>query len=61
MTRAALIDAAFHDGPVFRMGFDAHVRRWRAHVSREVWKLYHTDDAFAHDYDMRRIRERMAA
>ncbi len=30
----ALIQASFHEGPVFRMGFDAHVQAWRKHTRR---------------------------
>lgn len=50
----ALLDAAFSPRPIWRMGFDAHVRDWRRHVSRECFLSYHTDSAFARAHDARR-------
>lgn len=50
-----LIEAAFHEGPVFRMGFDAHVRKWKAHVGRTVFVKYHTEREFQEAYDSRRL------
>jgi hypothetical protein len=50
----ALIKAAYHEGPTFRMGFDHHVRAWRAHTRRRVWTAYHTVPQFAAAYDAAR-------
>lgn len=51
----SLIEAAFHEGPVFRMGFDAHVRKWRAYVGRTVFVRYHTEREFQEAYDTARV------
>lgn len=52
----ALIQASFHEGPVFRMGFDAHVQAWRKHTRRAAFTTYHTAPAFAAAYDAERAR-----
>jgi hypothetical protein len=48
-----LLDAAFYEGPTFRMGFDAHVRAWKRAKQREVWVRYHSRPDFAAAYDSR--------
>lgn len=51
--RDDLISAAFTDRPVFRMGYDAHVKAWTRAVSRECWVRYYRDAEFAAAYDAR--------
>lgn len=50
----ALLDAAFMPRPVFRMGFDAHVKAWGDAVSRECFVRYHTRSDFAAALERRR-------
>lgn len=52
--RAKLLDAAFHQGPIFRQGFDAHIRTWRTAVQEQVWTEYWSDTGFRAAYDARR-------
>ena len=60
-TRATLLQAAFHQPPTFRMGFDAHVKAWRAHVQRETVNAYYKVGDFARAFDAERTRrDRMA-
>jgi len=47
----ALVEAALHEGPVWRMGFDHHVQAWKRHTRRNVWRAYHTMPDFAAVYD----------
>lgn len=54
----ALLEANFTPRPVFRMGFDAHVRTWRRHMQRRVYVAYHTDSAFAAAIDARVAADR---
>lgn len=62
MTAATLATAAerrllafsFRENPVFRVSrFDAHVRQWTKHMRRQVWRAYHTQPAFAAEYQRR--------
>lgn len=46
----ALLAAIFHEGPVFRMGFDSHVRAWKRHVARAGVRRFNTDPAFRAAY-----------
>ena len=49
-----LLAAAFHEGPVFRMGFDSHVKAWDKYVQRETFVTYHKVGHFAQLYDRKR-------
>jgi hypothetical protein len=51
--KARLLTAAFANGPVFRMGFDAHVRTWRRHTQSEASFAYLSDPTFAAQCDAR--------
>lgn len=42
---------AFAARPVFRMGFDHHVKRWRSAMQSDLWRLYCADPVFAARYD----------
>lgn len=53
-----LIERAFAAGPVFRMGYDAHVKAYRACLGASCFTRYHTDQAFAYAYDARLAFER---
>lgn len=53
-----LLDDLDRDAPIFRMGFDAHVRRWSKAIQRETWEAYHTVPEFAAAYDKRRAELR---
>lgn len=46
-----LIAFGFRRPPVFRMGFDDHVRQWVRAMRRRLWLAYHTDPAFAAEFD----------
>lgn len=41
------------DVPVFRMGYDHHVRAWKNAMCRETWIRYHTRREFRDSYDAR--------
>lgn len=58
MNHASLINAAFHRGPMFRQGFDHHVKAWREWVQEANWRLYWSDRAYRAAYDARRDAER---
>lgn len=45
-----LIAAIFHQGPVFRMGFDAHVRAWRQHTGGAALRAFYNDPDFRAGY-----------
>lgn len=60
-TRAALLAAAFHEPPTFRMGFDSHVRAWRDHTRTAVFQTYHKVGDFARLYDAEAARRRSIA
>lgn len=49
----ALLDAAFHRGPVWRERFDQHVQDWKRNASRDCFTLYHTSPSFAAAHDAR--------
>ena len=51
--QAALIEQAFSPVPVFRMGFDAHVKAWRSEVGTTCIAWYHADPSFRAAYDAR--------
>jgi hypothetical protein len=56
---ARLLDAAFaYNPPIWRMGFDAHVRDWRRHISRECFARYYTSPGFAAEHDARLAEQR---
>jgi hypothetical protein len=56
---ARLLDAAFaYDAPTWRMGFDAHVKAWRKHISSECFAAYHASPAFAQAHDARIAEQR---
>ena len=59
--KASLIEQAFHEGPLYRQGFDDHVRKWSKHVSARVFVLYHTEREFQEAYDARRHAVRVNA
>lgn len=48
-----LMDANFHEGPIYRMGFDAHVRAWSKHVGLMAFRAYHHNPAFRAAYEAR--------
>lgn len=50
----ALLDANFHRVPTFRMGFDAHVRRWQKHTGLAALVAYDRNPAFRAAYEARR-------
>lgn len=58
---ADLIAAAFHEGPVFRMGYDRHVQQWKAHVGQVCFIRYQNDGDFRAAYDARREAARLVA
>lgn len=58
---ADLIAAAFHEGPVFRMGYDRHVQQWKSHVGQVCFIRYQNDGEFRAAYDARREAVRRAA
>lgn len=54
-----LLDDAFsYTAPIWRFGFDVHVRAWRKHVSRECFVSYHASPAFAAAHDARIAEQR---
>jgi len=50
---ARLLDAVFHAGPVFRMGFDRHVRAWATHAGRTAFIKFHNSPDFRAAYHAR--------
>ena len=50
---SALMAFAFRERPVFRMGFDRHVRQWDAAMRRRLWNRYWRVPEFAAAYDAR--------
>lgn len=46
-----LMAFAFEKGPVFRMGFDHHVRRWQKAKQSQLWQHYWANPEFRHFYD----------
>ncbi len=58
--RDKLMAFAFRPVPVFRMGYDAHVRAWGKIMKRKLWDRYHADQSFAARYDARVCENRRA-
>lgn len=58
--RDKLMAFAFLPRPVFRMGFDAHVKAWDKEMRRKLFVRYYSDEAFAAQYDAR-VRENRRA
>lgn len=50
----SLVAFNFRKWPVFRMGYDAHVRAWDKVMCRRVFDAYHADDAFRARIDRER-------
>lgn len=50
---AALMTFAFRVPPLFRMGFDRHVRQWDKHMRRRLWRAYWNRPDFKSAYDAR--------
>ena len=52
MTRSfdRILTATFHEGPIFRMGYDAHVRDWRAAIQSESLIAFHRNSDFRAAY-----------
>jgi hypothetical protein len=55
---AALMAFAFRERPVFRMGYDAHVRAWDKAKRADLWTAYESRPDFARAYDTRMEAER---
>ena len=58
---ADLIAAAFHEGPLYAMGFDRHVRQWKDHIGQACFIRYQNDGEFRAAYDARRDAARLVA
>ncbi len=52
-TQAAILASIFLEGPIFRMGFDAHVKAWKKATARDGFRLFNTDPAFRAEYHAR--------
>lgn len=58
---ADLIAAAFHEGPLYAMGFDRHVRQWKDHIGQACFIRYQNDGEFRAAFDARRDAARWVA
>ena len=58
---ADLIAAAFHEGPLYAMGFDRHVRQWKDHIGQACFIRYQNDGEFRAAFDARRDAARLVA
>ena len=48
-----LLDAIFHEGPIFRMGFDAHVRAWKRATANAGFLAFNSSPEFRAAYRAR--------
>lgn len=52
-TDAYLMHFAFATRPLFRIGYDMHVRAWRSHMQEVLWHRYWSNREFREAYDTR--------
>ena len=52
----SLLDANFHEGPAFRMGFESHVVAWRKDTGLRALVAYKNNPAFRAAYLARKAQ-----